>query len=155
AIGGAAMPVDRARRKISSSVKVQSTLPTLIATASILSLSAGAAVAGDATDKSNEELLKKLRAMEQRIEMLEGKLKQQKRAGPRAPPAPPQSAAPAQTATAPAPARAARAQATGASQPTGNAPSPTPTAPANNGIIGLSDSPLPGLSIGAYGEVKF
>jgi hypothetical protein len=156
------MPGDRARRKVRGSIILQGALPTLIVTASILSASCVAAVAGEtgdvstravpASDKSNEELLKKLRVMERRIEMLEGKLKQ-KQEGVAATAAQPQATAAAQAATASA--RAARAQAAGASQPTGNTPSPTPTAPANNGIIGLSDSPLPGLSIGAYGEVKF
>src|SRR5882757_795933 len=158
------MSVDRDRRNVRGYINVQSALPTLIATASILSASGSAAVAGDVGDvsartasvseKSNEELLKKMRAMEQRIEMLEGKLKQQKQGGASATATPPQSTAPAQAATAPAPARAARAQATGASPPTGT-PSPTPMAPTNNGLLGLTDSPVPGLSLGAYGEVKF
>ncbi len=93
-----------------------------------------------------------MRAMEQRIEMLEGKLKKQGSAAATA--TPPQSTAPAQAATAPAPARAARAQATGASPPTGT-PSPTPTAPTNNGLLGWTDSPVPGLALSAYGEIKF
>src|SRR5215470_14715093 len=155
------MSVEREHRKIWGCVNAQSAWPTLIATASILAVSGVAAVAGNVgdgpakpasvSDTPNEELIKKLRAMERRIEMLEGKLKQ-KQGGTAATAAPPQSTVPVQAA---ASARAARAQAAGAPQPTGNAPSPTPTAPANNGIIGLSDSPLPGLSIGAYGEVKF
>ena len=32
---------------------------------------------------------------------------------------------------------------------------PTPMAPPDNGILGLTDSPATGLSVGAYGEVKF
>src|SRR5262245_23124589 len=157
------MSVDRERRSVTGFINVQSALPTLIATASILSASGSAVVAGDVgnvpartasvADKSNEELLKKMRAMEQRIEMLEGKLKQQKQ-GSASAMAPHPSTAPAQAAAAPVPARAARAQATAAPPPTGT-PSPTPTAPANNGLLGLTDSPVPGLSLGAYGEVKF
>src|SRR5262245_42639724 len=140
---GAAMSPDRERRKVRGSINVKSTLPTLIATASILSASGSAVVAGDVNDistraasvseKSNEELLRKMRAMEQRIEMLEGKLKQQQKQGSASATAQPQSTTPAQAATAPAPARAARAQATAAPPPTGT-PSPTPTAPANNGL---------------------
>src|SRR5207237_3925960 len=84
----------------------------------------------------------------------QGKLKQQKQGTTAATASSPQPAAPTQAATAPAPAHAARAQATGASPPTGT-PSPTQTAPANNGLLGLTDSPVPGLSLGAYGEVKF
>src|SRR5262245_66042787 len=109
------MSVDRERRSVTGFINVQSALPTLIATASILSASGSAVVAGDVgdvsartasvSDKSNEELLKKMRAMEQRIEMLEGKLKQQKQGGASATAAPHQSTAPAQAATAPAPAR--------------------------------------------------
>src|SRR6266550_2056155 len=158
------MSVDHDRRNVRGYINVQSALPTLIATASILSASGSAVVAGDVgdvsartasvSDKSSDELLKKMRAMEQRIEMLEGKLKQQKQGSTAAAATPPQSTAPTQATTTPAPARAARAQATGASPPTG-APSPTPTAPANNGLLGLTDSPVPGLSLGAYGEVKF
>src|SRR5262249_57954505 len=34
-------------------------------------------------------------------------------------------------------------------------PSPTPVAPPNNGILGITESPVAGLSIGSYGEVKF
>src|SRR6266700_2053099 len=158
------MSVDRDRRNVRGYINVQSALATLIATASILSATGSAAVAGDVgdvstrtasvSDKSNEDVLKKMRAMEQRIEMLEGKLKQQKQGSAAAAATSPQSTAPAQAATGPAAARAARAQATGASPPT-CAPSPTPTAPANNGLLGLTDSPVPGLSLGAYGEVKF
>jgi len=158
------MSVERERRNVAGFINVQSALPTLIATASILSASGSAVVAGDVSDvstrtasvsdKSNEEMLKKMRAMEQRIEMLEGKLKQQQKQGSAAAAAPPQSTAPAQAATAPAPARAARAQAT-AALPQKGAPSPTPIAPANNGLLGLTDSPVPGLALGAYGEIKF
>src|SRR5262245_8435865 len=158
------MSVERERRNVAGFINVQSALPTLIATASILSASGSAVVAGDVSDvstrtasvsdKSNEEMLKKMRAMEQRIEMLEGKLKQQQKQGSAAAAAPPQSTAPAQAASAPAPARAARAQAT-AAPPQKGAPSPTPIAPANNGLLGLTDSPVPGLALGAYGEIKF
>src|SRR5882762_6968360 len=116
------MSVDRERRNVAGFINVQSALPTLIATASILSASGSAVVAGDVSDvsartasvsdKSNEELLKKMRAMEQRVEMLEGKLKQQKQGSATATGSAPQTTAPAQAAASPAPARAARAQAT-------------------------------------------
>jgi hypothetical protein len=130
---------------------------------SIISASSALAAEGD----SNDALLKKLERMEQRIQMLEGKLKQ-KEAAAQAP------SASARTATSldaqpTAPARAARAEASSAppsaapttpprntkAESSSTAPSPTPTAPANNGVLGLADSPVPGLSIGAYGEVKF
>jgi hypothetical protein len=131
----------------------------LAATAmSIISASSALAAEGD----SNDALLKKLERMEQRIQMLEGKLKQK------------DASASARTATSSdaqptAPARAARAEASSVppsatpttppriakAESSSAAPSPTPTAPANNGILGLADSPVSGLSIGAYGEVKF
>jgi len=84
--------------------------------------------------------------MEQRIQMLEGKLRQKQANTAVSPVTAPPTSPMAQPAS---PARAARAEIPG------SAPSPTPTAPANNGILGLADSPVPGLSIGAYGEIKF
>src|SRR5262249_5178830 len=51
-----------------------------------------------------------------------------------------------------------KARSKGASPPveaTSTAPSPTPTAPPDNGILGVTQSPAAGLSIGAYGEVYF
>lgn len=79
--------------------------------------------------------------------MLEGKLKQ-KQATAQAATATvqPQTSSNAQPT---ARARAARADAWSAAQ------SPTPMAPANNGILGLADSPVQGLTIGAYGELIF
>jgi len=118
----------------------------------------GCSGAWAADGEANDALLKKLEKMEQRIQMLEGKLKQKQaaaQAGPvAAPPSTPPAAAPSNaqpttSAQPTAPARAARAEIAS------TAPSPTPTAPANNGIVGLADSPVPGLSIGAYGEIKF
>jgi hypothetical protein len=116
----------------------------LAATAlSAISCSSAWAADGDASDA----LLKKMEKMEQRIQMLEGKLKQ-KQANAQAAPAtsPPPTSSNAQPS---APTRAARAEMST------TVPSPTPTAPANNGILGLADSPVPGLAVGAYGEIKF
>ena len=123
-------------------------------------MSCGSVSAADGD--ANEALLKKLAQMEQRIQMLEGKLKQKQAAAPASPettqPAssskvqpPPTPAAATATPPSSPPARAARAQIATASA----APSPTPTAPPNNGILGVADSPVPGLSIGAYGEINF
>jgi hypothetical protein len=134
----------------------RSTLTAFLAATAISTSSCGVAWAtdGDTTDA----LLKKLEKMEQRIQMLEGKLKQK------------EGTAQVSPATAPPPAaRAARAEASNAAPSTtptipqraaraetwSTAPSPTPTAPPNNGILGLADPPVPGLSIGAYGEVKY
>jgi len=137
----------------------------LLAATAMSIISAGSALAAEGD--SNDPLLKKLERMEQRIQMLEGKLKQ-KEAAAQAP------SASARTATSSdaqptAPARAARAEASSAppsaapttplriakAESSSTAPSPTPTAPTNNGILGLADSPVSGLSIGAYGEIKF
>jgi hypothetical protein len=134
-----------------------------LATTSLLALGTGTARAGDepaaarAAAASTELLLKKLDAMEQRIRTLEGQLK-------RANAAP---AAPAATRSASAPAPAARA----ASGPYAEAAAPTdakpasadpkviptsaPEPPARKPILGLADSPIAGLSIGAYGEFFF
>ena len=118
---------------------------------------------------SNEALLKKLDAMEERIKFLEGKLeqkeekgnqkqeengdqKQEEKSDQKQEPAGGKAA----EAKPAAPARKARSKNSSPPvQPTSSAPSPTPTAPANNGIIGVTESPVTGLSIGAYGEVFF
>ncbi|WP_246669175.1 MULTISPECIES: hypothetical protein [unclassified Bradyrhizobium] len=135
----------------------------LVSTAlAISSCSSAWAADGDA----NEALLNKLERMERRIQMLEGKLKE-KDAIAQASSAMRPQASPEVKSTAPP--RAARAEASIAAsspppairagttkvEPSDAAPSPTPTAPPNNGILGLADSPVAGLSIGAYGEIKF
>ena len=150
------MSTDQARKRRRSAA-LRGAVPKLIATASILGACGSAPVVAaganddtsrpaSAAEKANAELLKKLHAMELRMEKLEAKLKQ-KQDPAAAAAAPPQ---------APATPRAARALALStAAPPTSKAPSPTPTAPADNGIAGFADSPVPGLSIGAYGEIKF
>jgi hypothetical protein len=122
---------------------------------------------------SNEELLKKLDAMEKRIRMLEGQLKRNEAstsapgATPAASAAPPASADP----TAPSPAApAAPATPAGTEKPAvtkapagkGGKESPpaaaaatTPEVPGRKPILGLTDSPVAGLSMGAYGEIHY
>jgi hypothetical protein len=129
----------------------------LLATTSLLALGAGAACAGDepapahpAAAASNEALLKKLDAMERRIRMLEGQLKQASTTAP----------APAAKRSTNPPAAAARTQSgpyAEATPPPESKPTPVsaPVAPASKPILGLADSPIPGLSIGAYGEFFF
>jgi hypothetical protein len=136
----------------------------LLATTSVLALGAGAAHAGDgpaparqAEAASNELLLKKLEAMEQRIRTLEGQLKRANAA--------PASPAPARTASAQAPgARAASGPYAEAAPPVDAKPAPAdpkvipasaPETAARKPILGLADSPVPGLSMGAYGEFFF
>ena len=121
---------------------------------------------GNITD---QVLLKKMEAMEQRIKSLEAKLKEKEASS-----APPRASTELTSNVKPqnksnkipdAAATASDAAATTPSQPEQSAngnqqnksatPWPTPTAPPDNGIVGLTPSPVPGLSIGAYGEVQF
>src|SRR5215467_3809565 len=122
----------------------------LLAAVSLLALGVGPAHAlDDQTAKSqagNEALLKKLEAMERRIQMLEGQLKQKHTAA-----APAGSTRPA---SAPAP-TGTYALATPASAPPAATPANTASEPARKPILGLADSPVAGLSIGAYGEFFF
>ena len=122
----------------------------LLAAVSLLALGVGPAHAlDDQTAKSqagNEALLKKLEAMERRIQMLEGQLKQKHTAA-----APAGSTRPA---SAPAP-TGTYALATPASAPPAATPANTASEPARKPILGLADSPIAGLSIGAYGEFFF
>jgi hypothetical protein len=101
----------------------------------------------DKADKAaNEALLKKLQAMERRINALETELKQ-KRSGAVA------QAASASTSDA-AP-NATNPPATSAAKPTAKSTPPAAKATGDKSILGLTESPVPGLSIGAYGEIFF
>lgn len=115
-------------------------------------MSAGAAVAAEGD--GNQALLEKLEKMERRIQTLEAQLKQQRKAAPVAD----KDARPV-LASANAPAKDANAQISSAppsdaaGKPTKplDAATPAPDKP----ILGLAPSPVAGLSIGAYGEIKF
>src|SRR5262249_4731224 len=146
----------------------------LIATASIAVANASATFAADpnaseaaatAAPASNEALLKKIESMEQRIRLLEGQLK-------RKPPSAPAAAIPSTPAvgaqlvghaassvppssTGPATPAAAGGSATPAPAKTTATPSSGAESADNKGILGLVASPVPGLTIGAYGEVFF
>ena len=122
----------------------------------------------------NEAVLKKMEAMEQRIELLEAELKQKRAADAAAQPSPAEKKTPldkkqaASTEKLPKKAPQADAgkndRAVAAAEP---APSPQgkPAAKTDNldlttpasdlPILGLAPSPVTGLSIGAYGEVLF
>jgi hypothetical protein len=153
---------------------------TLLATTSLLALGAAAARAADdpapasqAAAASNEALLKKLEAMEKRIRMLEGQLRQGNPATPTPAPTRATRAPAARTATGPYAEEAATpadakttpadtkvtpvdAKATPAdAKPTPASAPATPATPASKPILGIADSPIPGLSIGAYGEFFF
>jgi hypothetical protein len=96
-----------------------------------------------AADGSNEALLKKLQAMEQRIKTLEAERKQKPAA---------QSVTTAKLPSGSATGSYARA--TGAQPLPASKPSKATTG-GDKGILGMTESPVTGLSIGAYGEVKF
>jgi hypothetical protein len=116
--------------------------------------------AQEAAQPSTEELMRRLQAMEQRVKMLEGKLKQ-KSASAVASTAP-AAGAPAAPGTGTAvpgspakPAAPAGAATTAAAAPPEAPPRNPEAPPKSKDLFGLVDSPLPGLTIGAYGEVKF
>ena len=143
---------DRSRR---FSLSPKRALRIKLASISVLIASGIAAGAGtndepraaSTADPSQAALLRKLEAMEKRIQTLEGELKQKSaQANPKAETT---AALPAN----PKPKAAKQNALAAALQNT--AQSPTPTAAPNNGILGLTDSPVSGLSIGAYGEIKF
>jgi hypothetical protein len=137
-------------------------LTPLLAAVSLLSLSAGATRAGEdvanptppAKQSQNGELVKKLERMEQRVKLLEDELKQKGAAALAA-----QSPAPA-AATKPAngavKAPALAAPATRAASAASPLLPPLPSATGSEKpILGVAESPVAGLSIGAYGEVFF
>jgi len=129
----------------------------LLTTAALLV--ADGAMAGDyaaltpptgAQPASNDALLKKMEAMEQRIKSLEGQLKKKGATAQTTP----------QTATdgTPKPTDKSATPRSATSAPPAQKPTSTPLAPpaeTKKPILGLADSPVAGLSIGAYGEVKF
>src|ERR1700731_4677497 len=141
-------------------------LTSLLATVSMLSLSAGAALAGEdaakpvpvATQSPDEELSKKLERMEQRVKLLEEQLRQ-KGAVASAAGSPPPTPAPAPV-TKPANGAVKTAAPAAPAAPAASTGSPLlPPLPSTTGsekpILGVAESPVPGLSIGAYGEVFF
>jgi hypothetical protein len=100
--------------------------------------------AGAEDPSPSQELLNRMKAMEQRIQMLEQQLEQKN--------APASPASPAATAGAPASATPASGV---APQPMVQAaPTATPAA-INKDLFGLFPSPVDGLKLGAYGELKF
>ena len=143
-----------------------------LVTAGALSGLPGNAQAGDnetGTVVVNQQLLQKLDAMERRIKSLEAKLKE-KEASPALPkssteltsnlksqnkPNKIHDASAAVSDAAAAPPSLPEQSANGNQPKKISTPSPTPTTPSDNGIFGLTASPVPGLAIGAYGEVFF
>jgi hypothetical protein len=127
----------------------------LLAASAVSSLTGG--VAWAAEGGANDLLLKKMEKMEQRIQTLEAELKQKQAAKPDTSAKPTRSATQKDT------------QKDAKNADASAAPSDTPdirsnstaktlsssTPPANLPILGLAPSPVSGLSIGAYGEIKF
>ncbi len=127
----------------------QRALATGMAAVSMLTASARAAAAADdgssksptpVEQSSNEALMKKLQAMEQRIKVLEGQRKQKQPTGAGGPAKPAASVAVSND-----PKLRAEAQTV----------AKEPAAAERKPILGMLDSPVPGLIIGAYGELKF
>jgi hypothetical protein len=119
----------------------------------------------------NDALLKKMEAMEKRIQSLEAELKQKQPPAPETQGSPAEKAAPAEKQIASSdkmPKKAPEAKksasaAVPAEPPPGSSGKPSPksklldvsTKPSDLPILGLAPSPVAGLSIGAYGEIKF
>ena len=129
----------------------------VISIAAAASLGGGIAVAAEAppaapaaTQDASDALMRRLQAMEQRIKVLERQLEQKN--APAMASATPASAKPASKPSAGAPG----AGAPGAAAPAaGEATPATATATAKKkDLFGLVESPVAGLSIGAYGEIK-
>lgn len=125
----------------------------------------GAARAGDdaaakpdapADQTSNEALLKKLQTMEQRIKSLEGQIKQK---GAATSAAAPQASTAAASDAKPSgkPGKSGKLYDAADAAPDAQAAAPKDAAKksGDKGILGMVDSPVSGLSIGAYGEVQF
>ncbi|MEH2490147.1 hypothetical protein [Bradyrhizobium sp. AZCC 2230] len=136
----------------------------MLAATAISIVSSGAASAADGD--ANELLLKKLEKMERRIQQLEGELKQkQDRPTADASARPAAKSATVRSANAAAPAaeptdtqaKPDAQHSEKSSKPSSkdwSALPPLPSSP-DKPILGLADSPVAGLSIGAYGEIKF
>jgi len=163
---------------LTSTPSLSSTGRRLAALMTATALSVGLAHAqevGNARDKSNAApsgdvaLLRKLEQMEQRIRILESQLKQKdnqeiaRARGQASAPADVKPGKDRKDAEDPSLPKQAKDQkgATGAAKPDWATPASRDltgkTAPINppNSIIGLTDSPVTGMSIGAYGEMKF
>jgi hypothetical protein len=149
------------------STNCQRTLIALIAALPFLGAGADRALAQQpppAGQPSTEELLKQLKAMEQRLRALEAQVQRQQTAPAAAAAAnrparqqvPPQT--PSQTVAAPAPDGAPRTAAAvqPAAQTQEEPTAPTEGAkPPNKDFFGLAPSPIEGLKLGMYGEMKF
>src|SRR5271169_1244301 len=144
---------------------------TLLAAAAISIIGCSGVWAADGD--VNEALMQKMEAMEKRIQSLEAELKQQKAPAPEKSADPAEKTAPSEKQTAssekmpkkaPAPDPKKSANAVLPADPAQDSlgkpaskskPLDVSTKPSDLPILGLAPSPVAGLSIGAYGEVKF
>jgi hypothetical protein len=153
----------------------------LTATALSILVTASAMAATDGDSNANEILLERLERMERRIQSLEAELRQKKAAEKSADKSAALAKHPPATDINAKPADDSKLGAASANEAAGSVPSdtkdkskskpakqasklesatpgklPDATAPAaDKPLLGLTPSPLPGLSIGAYGEIKF
>jgi hypothetical protein len=119
---------------------------TMLIASLMLGVSSAAVLAGDdsASKATNEVLLKKLQAMEKRMQTLESELKQKQEQTPRT----------AQSLAAGRPAVAGKPTGPYAQAPAPDAPAASPNKN-NNDLFGVAQAPVPGLKIGMYGEIKY
>jgi len=105
-----------------------------------------------AEQATNEMLMKKLQAMERRMQLLESELKQKRSQDQAAAKQAPPSGRPAQGQP-----NAAYAQATPqpASPATPGGTASSNSTSSNKDLFGVGTSPIPGMKIGMYGEIKF
>lgn len=129
----------------------------LVSTIAILSaLGLGSNQALAQAQPSTEELLKQIQQLEQRLKSLEAQVQKQQVQKP-------QQQAPQHAQVAPAaasPAGQASQPATASTPEPAAAPAPSPvqaaaSKPTNKDLFGIAPSPVEGLKIGMYGELKF
>src|SRR5205085_1773992 len=133
-------------------------LTTFLVTTAVSIIGCGGARAADGD--ANEVLMKKLAKMEQRIEILEAELKQKQTASAeKQTSSSGKNGKPAMVQGSPKDANAAALPDQPKDAPDKPAPKSKPldvaTPPPDKPILGLAPSPVAGLSIGAYGEIKF
>jgi hypothetical protein len=144
----------RFQRKLSSvhAQGVRRSTSTLLIASLMLGVSSAAVLAGDdssskssADQATNKALLKKLEAMEKRMQTLESELKQRQ--------AQTQTPRTAQSLTPGRPPVAGKPTGPYAQLAASDAPGAAPNK--NNDLFGVAQAPIPGLKIGMYGEIKY
>ena len=129
----------------------QRILVSTIAILSALGLSSGRAAAQ--AQPSSEELLQQIKLLEQRLKSLEAQVQKQQQPAPQRAQAAP--AARASTASVAAPASTPRPATAPAPAPVPDSVQTAETKPANRDLFGIAPSPVEGLKLGMYGELKF